>query len=137
MRGIHFFNLVVIVAATLFTWNSLASPLKIHVMDNLSPVESKIVFRELAKMGYAPTSAPLFSESTHAVVITKTLPSSAESEALSFEILKLNANDALPKTLFEIKSKDGNLESFLKNAPSPDQIRTQIDPVVTPMAVLK
>ena len=124
MRGIHFFNLVIIFAASFFTWSALAAtPLKVHVMDNLSPAESKIALKELARLGYTPTTAPLFSESEHAVIITKTLSHAGSPENFSIEFLELKKEEALPRTLFEMKEKSGALESLLKSAPGPTQIK--------------
>ena len=124
MRGIHFFNLVAVLAATFFTWSAVAAtPLKVHVMDNLSPAESKIALKELARLGYTPTTAPLFSESEHAVIITKTLSHAGSPENFSIEFLELKKEETLPRTLFEMKEKSGALDSLLKGAPSPDQIK--------------
>ena len=91
MRGLKFVQLAVILAASLMTWNALAithptsaRPLKVHVMDNLEPSELKVALRELRRLGYRPTRTPLFTESTHAVIITKTLTESRQTESFPF-----------------------------------------------------
>jgi hypothetical protein len=47
----------------------------------------------------------------------------------------MNQKDTLPKTLIEFKDT-ASLESLLKKAPSPDQVR-KIEPEITPVAALK
>jgi len=136
MRGIYVFNLVIVLIASLFTLNAIAAiPLKVHVLENLDPKEARLVMKELSRLGYQPTKSPLFTESTHAVVITKTLSPSLKTESISFEILEMNQKDTLPKTLIEFKDT-ASLESLLKKAPSPDQVR-KIEPKITPVAALK
>jgi len=135
MKVIYFFNLVVMIAASLFTVNALAStPMKVHVLDNLSSEESRIVMKALTRLGYAPTTSPLFTESSHAVVITKVLSPKMETESISLEILEKEKEDALPKTVFELKSGEKSLERVLKNAPEPEQVKNR---AATPVAVLR
>jgi|GEM_PF-1963320 len=123
MRNIHVFSLVVMLLASFMTWNALgATPLKVHVLNNLDRSETRQALKVLSRMGYQPTLTPLFSESDHAVVITKTLTPSLKTASLSFELLELKASDALPKTVFEIKESP-DLESLLQSAPKADQVR--------------
>ena len=135
MKMIYFFNLVVILAASFFTVNALAStPMKVHVLDNLSHEESRLVMKALTRLGYAPTTSPLFTESSHAVVITKVLSPKLETESISFEILEKSKEEALPKTVFELKSGEKSLERVLKNAPEPEQVKNH---AATPVAALQ
>jgi hypothetical protein len=108
--------------------------MKVHVLDNLSSEESRIVMKALTRLGYAPTTSPLFTESSHAVVITKVLSPKMETESISLEILEKEKEDALPKTVFELKSGEKSLERVLKNAPEPEQVKNR---AATPVAVLR
>ena len=135
MRALYFFNLIVITAASLFTFDCLAaSPLKVHVLDNLSSEESRFVKKALSRLGYEPTSAPLFTESSHAVVITKVLAPNLETESIRLEILEKQKEDALPKTVFEVKSGEKSLEGVLRHAPDPEHVKNHKS---TPVAALR
>jgi hypothetical protein len=130
MKSLNIFNLVIVVAASLMTWNALALPaspdhgaLKVHVMDNLEPAELKLALKELRRLGYQPTRTPLFSEATHAVIITKVVTESKETESFSFEVVRMQKEEALPKSIFEMKSKDKSLQELFKNAPGPEQVQ--------------
>ena len=63
MRMINAFNLVIMVAAVFFTWTAMAEPMRVHVLQNLSQSESQEMSSALTKLGYAPSSKELFSES--------------------------------------------------------------------------
>jgi hypothetical protein len=135
MKALYFFNLIVIIGSTLFTWNALAAtPLKVHVLDNLTNEESRFVKKALSKLGYVTTSSPLFTESHHAVVITKVLSPNLETESITLEFLEKEEKDTLPKTVFELKSVEKSLESVLKRAPDPEQVRHHTS---TPVAALR
>jgi hypothetical protein len=138
MRALNIFSLLTILAApfvsSLFFSVAIASPMKVHVLDNLSASESKIALKALSRLGYEPTMTPLFSESTHAVVITKVLNDQLKAESFSFEVLEMKRNEALPKTLFELKSNETNIESMLKKAPTPTRVMSE-SPM--PVAALK
>ncbi len=140
MKKIHLFSLFVVIVASLFTLNSLAATrMKIHVLDNLSAKESQFMLKALAKLGYEASPSPLFTESTHALVITKVLGPALETESLSLEVLELKKNEPLPKTLFQVKSNEKSLEGLLKQAPSSDEVKNLSDAraAVTPVAALK
>ncbi len=140
MRKIHYFNLAVIVAATLFTLNSLAATrMKVHILDNLSAKESQFVLKALGKLGYEASPSPLFTESTHALVITKVLTPTLETESLSLEVLELRKNDTLPRTLLQVKSNEKTLEGLLKQAPSTDEVKdlSEARKASMPVAALK
>ncbi|NDG83961.1 MAG: hypothetical protein EBX52_02860 [Proteobacteria bacterium] len=135
MRALYFFNLIIIVAASLFTFDCLAAtPLKVHVLDNLSTEESRFVMKALSKLGYAPTNSPLFTESDHAVVITKILAPNLETESIRLEILEKHKEDTLPKTVFELKSGEKSLEGVLKHAPDSEHVKNH---KATPVAALR
>jgi hypothetical protein len=135
MRAIYFFNLVIVIAASLFTLDSLAAtPLKVHVLDNLSNEEARLVRKTLSRLGYAPTNSPLFTESNHAVVITKVLNPKLETESISLEFLEKKESDTLPKTVFELKSGEKSIEGVLKHAPGPEQVKSLKS---TPVAALQ
>jgi hypothetical protein len=137
MRNIHIFSLLVILLASVMTWNAMgATPLKIHVLNNLDAKESKLALKALSKLGYQPVQSPLFTESSHAVVITKTLGPALQTASVSFEILELKHDQVLPKTLFEIKESP-TLESLMNQAPKPDQVQNPKGPELTPVASLK
>ncbi len=140
MKKIHYFNLAVIVAASLFTLNSLAATrMKVHVLDNLSTKESQFVLKALTKLGYVPSPSPLFTESTHALVITKVLSPNLETESLSLEVLELKKNDTLPRTILQVKSNEKTLEGLLKRTPSSDEVKDLSDAreAAMPVAALK
>ena len=135
MRALYFFNLLVMIAASLFTFDALAStPLKVHVLDNLSTEESRFVMKELTRLGYAPTNTPLFTESNHAVVITKVLAPDLGTESITLEILEKKKEDTLPKTVFELKNGEKTLEGILRHAPDSERVKNHKS---TPVAALK
>jgi hypothetical protein len=142
MRGLKFFNSIVLIAASFLTWNALALParphpaLKVHVMDNLEPSELKVALKELRRLGYQPTRSPLFSEASHAVIITKVVTDSRETESFSFEVVRMHQEEALPKSIFEMKSKDKSIHELFKNAPGPEQVQNWANPL-TPVAALR
>jgi hypothetical protein len=141
MRAFNFFSLSFIVAGFL----TLASPfvnsasasnaLKVHVLNNLDASETKVALKALSRLGYQPVLSPLFSEASHAVVITKTLGTKLQTASVSFEILELKQNEILPKTLFEIKESP-SLESLMNQAPKPDQVRLITPEAIRPVAAI-
>ncbi len=136
MRNIHVFSLVVMILASFMTWNALgATPLKVHVLNNLDARETKLALKALSRLGYRPVLSPLFTESSHAVVITKTLGPGLQTASVSFEVLELKQNETLPKTLFEIKESP-SLETLMNQAPKPDQVRLNPPEAIKPVAAI-
>jgi hypothetical protein len=136
MRNIHVFSLVVMILASFMTWNALgATPLKVHVLNNLDARETKLALKALSRLGYQPVMTPLFTESSHAVVITKTLGPGLQTASVSFEVLELKQNETLPKTLFEIKESP-SLETLMNQAPKPDQVRLNPPEAIKPVAAI-
>jgi hypothetical protein len=136
-------NLIVVIAASLMTWNALAKPLapgllplEVHVMDNLEPSERKIALQELRRLGYQPTQTPLFTKSTHAVIITKVMNDSRETESFSFEVVRMKKEEALPKSIFEMRSKEKTIHELFKNAPGPEQVQNWSQELM-PVAALR
>ena len=114
---------------------SVSPAMKVHVLNNLDPSEAKQALKALSRLGYQPVHSPLFTESSHAVVITKTLGVKLQTASLSFEILELKQNEILPKTLFEIKESP-NLDSLMLKAPNPDQVRLITPEAIKPVAAI-
>lgn len=134
---------MVVLAASFMTWNALALPaaphagvLKVHVMDNLEPSELKEALKELRRLGYQPTQSPLFTEATHAVIITKVVTESKETESFSFEVVRMQKEESLPKSIFEMKSKDKSIRELFKNAPGPEQVQNWSNTLI-PVAALR
>lgn len=143
MRSMKLVNLIVVIAASLMTWNALAKPLapgllplEVHVMDNLEPSERKIALQELRRLGYQPTQTPLFTKSTHAVIITKVMNDSRETESFSFEVVRMKKEEALPKSIFEMRSKEKTIHELFKNAPGPEQVQNWSQELM-PVAALR
>ena len=146
MRVFNFFSLSVFFAGflTLAAPFASAAPLnstsaspamKVHVLNNLDASETKQALKALSRLGYQPVQSPLFTESSHAVVITKTVGTRLQTASVSFEILELKQNEILPKTLFEIKESP-SLESLMLKAPKPDQVRLITPEAIKPVAAI-
>ncbi|MBU6154772.1 MAG: hypothetical protein KGP28_10760 [Bdellovibrionales bacterium] len=146
MRVFNFFNLSLVFVGSL----TLASPfalassptaaptrhgLKVHVLNNLDPSEAKLALKSLSRLGYQAVQSPLFTEASHAVVITKTIGTKLQTASVSFEILELKQNEVLPKTLFEIKESP-SIESLMLKAPKPDQVRLMSPETGKPVATI-
>ncbi|NDF14920.1 hypothetical protein EB061_06315 [bacterium] len=136
-------NLIVVLVASLMTWNALAkplltqaAPLEVHVMDNLEPSERTIALKELRRLGYQPTQTPLFTKSIHAVIITKVMNDSLETESFSFEVVRMKKEEALPKSIFEMRSKEKTIQDLFKNAPGPEQVQNWSQDLM-PVAALR
>ena len=121
MRTLNILNLVIVMTAAFFTWSAVASAapaVKVHVLQNLTDVESKEVQDSLSKMGYAPSKKSLFSESKNAIIITKALPTETESASISIEMVQLENEKSIPKTLFKYKLEGNDVQAMLKSLPN-------------------
>ncbi len=137
MRVFNFFNLSLVFAGFLTLASPFASAgsLRVHVLNNLDPSETKLALKALSRLGYQAVQSPLFTEASHAVVITKTIGTKVQTASVSFELLELKQNEILPKTLFEIKESP-SLESLMLQAPKPDQVRVMSPETGRPVATI-
>ena len=123
MRNLKLFNLIVVIGATLFTLNALAaSPVKVHVMENLSKPESAQVKQSLVKLGYAPSQKPLFTESKDAIIITKALATETEKESLTVEIMHLESDKSIPHKVFEYRLSNTDVNAAMEAFPKPEML---------------
>ncbi len=124
MRNLKFINLAVILGACLFTLNALAaSPVKVHVLENLSAQESKAVHASLVKLGYAPSKKALFSESKDAIIITKALKNETDEASLTVELVHLDHEKSLPRTVFEYRLSTADVGSMMNAFPRPESLK--------------
>ena len=123
MRALNFFNLMVMMLMGLFTWNAVAQaaePMRIHVMQNLSSDEAKEINHALIKLGYLPTEKSLFTESKKAIIITKALENEREPASLTVELVQLDNEKDIPRTVFQYSLSGNDIQSMVKALPKPE-----------------
>lgn len=136
MRTLNFFNLMVVLAAAFFTWNAVAAPTStVHVLENLTPAESKEMKLMLKKMGYIASHKSLFNESKNAIIITKALPTETEGASLTIEMVHLESDSSIPHTIFKYKTDGTDMKETLTALPKPE-IMNQ-DSMTMPVAFQK
>jgi len=119
-----------VLAAALFTWQTVqAEPMKVHVMQNVSASEAKDIDQALIKLGYAPSQKSLFSESHNAIIITKALKTEREPASISIELVHLESEKDLPRTLFQYRLSGNDVQSMMKAFPKPEAFRYESMPV--------
>ncbi len=91
---------------------------KLHVIDNLNAKEESLAKKILEKNGFLFSKSPLFSESSHAIVITKSIGDSQETASIQVEVMKKEANQAIPSSIFQIKLETENIEEVLEKLPN-------------------
>ena len=133
MRVLNFFNFTVVLVSVFLTWKSVsADPMKIHVLENLSPHESKEVYQKLSKLGFQPSKKDLFSESKNAILITKTIQNEHEKASISIELVHLENEREIPRTLFQYKLEGNDVHAMAGALPGPEAFNPS---AFTPMAL--
>jgi hypothetical protein len=143
MRIIHFFNLIIMSAVALFTWNAIAMPadlhtvlrpMKMHILENLDKTDSAQAEKLIAQRGYQVSYRPLFSESNRALIITRTIADEFEPASIQIEMVKMEGKNTLPKTVFIYKAQTADLAQALTQLPKPNDLIEQIAPTPAAMA---
>jgi hypothetical protein len=130
MRTLNYFNLVVVIAAALFTWQAVAAePMKVHVMQNVTSEEAADINQSLVKLGYVLSEKQLFSESHDAIIITKALENEGEPASLTVELVHLENEKDIPRTLFQYRLGGNDVHAMMKAFPKPESFHTQSMPV--------
>ena len=121
--NIKLFGLVCILGSFWLSLSASAAPaLKVHLLDNLSNEEGRLVRLVLKKMGYAPSSESLFSKAPDAIIITKTIESEIEKAGLKIELVRLESKSSLPRTVFEYRTDSTDLKTVMEAFPKPESI---------------
>lgn len=128
MKTLNVFNLIVVLLSAFFTWNAIAAPNTVHVLQNLSPSEAKVMMTGLEKMGYHASKKELFNESKTALVVTKVLPTENEGASISVEMLQMTSDQSIPQTIFQFRMEGSNIHEMLSAFPraeimNPDLLR--------------
>jgi hypothetical protein len=134
MRVVNFLNLMIVIGAAFFTWNAIAAePMRVHVMQNLTPAEAQIINQGLVKLGYKPSQKALFSESSNAIIITKALPNENEGASLTIELVHLDHANEMPKVLFQYSLAGNDVSAVIKAVPKPEAFNepTELMPVAS------
>lgn len=121
-------------AAMFFTWNAVAEPMKVHVIENLSAQESKEMNAALSKLGYQTSEKALFSESHNAIIVTKALKTEHDPASISIELVRQDHAQDLPRTLFQTRMGGNDLHAVIKAFPGPEAFK---NPTTAPMAFQK
>ncbi len=109
--------------AAFFTWNAVASaaqPMRVHVMQNVSQDEQQEINRSLISLGYQPSDKALFSESPNAIIITKVLADENQNASLSVELVHLDNEKELPRTVFHYRMEGNDVRAMAKAFPKPE-----------------
>jgi len=123
-------------AAAFFAWNTVsAEPMRVHVMQNVSAQEEQQLNTSLISMGYKPTEKALFSESPNAIIITKVLPTENEDASLTVELVHLDTEKDLPRTLFQYRMAGNDVSAMIKALPKPDAFNEPV-PAQAPVSVV-
>jgi hypothetical protein len=123
MKVLNYFNLIMMMAMALFTWTAIAEaaePMRIHVMQNLTPSEAKDINLALVKLGYLPTDKSLFTESKNAIIITKALKNEREPASLTVELVQLENEKDIPRTVFQYSISGNDVGEMVKALPKPE-----------------
>jgi hypothetical protein len=114
---------MVIAVAAFFTWNSVASasePVRVHVMQNVTMDEQQEINKSLITLGYKPSDKALFSESPNAIIITKVLADDTQDASLNFELVHLDNEKDLPRTVFQYRMDGNDVHAMVKAFPKPE-----------------
>jgi hypothetical protein len=127
IQNIKFFGFICILGSFLLPQaasaaTAAAPALKVHLLDNLSAQEGRFVRMVLKKMGYAPSSESLFSKVPDAIIITKTIESEIEKAGLKIELVRLENESSLPRTVFEYRTESTDLQAVMEAFPKPESI---------------
>ncbi len=133
MRTLNILNVLIVLMGAFFTWNAVAAPaVKVHVLENLTVEESKMMTQYLSKMGYVESKKSLFAESKNAIIVTKTLRSETEEASMKIEMVHLESDSSIPQTVFQYKIDGNNMQAMLSALPKPEAFADSA--VVMPVA---
>ncbi len=90
---------------------------KLHVIDNLTAKEESIAKKMMEKNGYQFSKSPIFSESSHTMVITKNNGDAHEAASIQVELLKKETTQVVPHSIFQIKLETKSVEEVLEKLP--------------------
>lgn len=131
MRAFNYISLIIMIAATCFTWNAIASPApahvesrKVHLLNNLDPADLKLVMRVMEERGYVVVNKGIFTESDKTVTITKALADETDPASVEIQVLALDkaAKTKLPKTVFNRKVMTDDVTKALEELPKPAEL---------------
>ncbi len=123
IQNIKFFGFICILGSLVSGLSAFGAPaMKVHVLDNLSAQEARYVRLTLRKMGYAPSNESLFSKAPDAIIITKTVESEIEKAGLRVELVHLESDTSLPRTVFEYRTESTDLPTVMNAFPKPDSV---------------
>ncbi len=127
MRVLTVFNFTVVLLSVFLTWKSVsAAPMKVHVLQNLTAQESKEVYQKLSKLGYTASKKELFTESKNAILITKTIPDEHDKASISIELVHLESDREMPRTLFHYQLEGNDVHQMARALPGPEVFNTSL-----------
>lgn len=135
MRNFSIYSVIVMLASAIFTWNAVATPTKLHILENLTPQEASLAQKIIEKKGYKLSHQPLFNESKQALVITKALANENEPASIQVEVVHMEDSKKIPKRIFNLKLETKSIVEVLEKLPSPDQLKhTSNEQEIIPVA---
>jgi hypothetical protein len=123
MKNASFIGSLLLLITALLGTSSLAMPTNtIHVVDNLTAEEESLAKKIIEKNGYRLSRSPVFSESTHTIVITKNVGDEREPATIQVELLRKDQNHFMPKSIFNLKLETKDVSEVLKKIPDPKNL---------------
>ena len=123
MKKFSMTSFLMLMSLTAFTSAAWAVPAKkIHVIDNLSAEEENLAKKIIEKSGYRFSKSPVFSESSHTIVITKSNGDDREPATIQVELLKKDESQVVPKPIFNLKLETKDVSEVLEKIPTAQNI---------------
>ncbi|MBS1958001.1 MAG: hypothetical protein JST80_00880 [Bdellovibrionales bacterium] len=131
MRTINYISLIVMIAASFFTWSAIASPApardlastnKVHLLNNLDPADLKLVMKVMEERGYVVVTKGIFTEADKTITVTKALADETDPASIEISVLKLEKDNKLPKTVFNHKVITDDMTKALEALPKPGEL---------------
>ncbi len=133
MKAFNLFSLVIMVAMALFTFSAIASPVparnvltasnkKVHLLENLDADTLAAVQKILSQKGYQVSLKPLFTEHSRAIIVTQKTANEVEAASIEIEMVKMDKEMNLPKTVFKYEVNTIKAEEALSALPRPEEI---------------
>ena len=72
-----------------------------------------------------PFIKPIFSETSDAVIITKTIATESDEASIQVEMVKMDRLKSLPRTTYQIKIPTDKIEDALNQFPNPAALSEQ------------
>lgn len=105
--------------------------MSVHLLQNVSTSEAKEIHQALIKLGYQPTEKALFTKSQNAIIITKVLKNEREPASLSIELVRLDDEKDLPRTVFRYRLYGDDVTAMLQAFPKPEAFSETAMPVAS------